>query len=203
MTRYRPLAIVIAVLLVGVLVTSLVLIAVQQATMPAVARAQQEGVPASVDGDGVIDEWDGEITDAIPVDAARPALQNLNPDLRAALEEAASAAEADGIAMLVQSGWRSAEYQEQLLQEAVSEYGSREEAARWVATPQTSAHVRGEAVDVGPTDAYYWMAQYGADFGLCQVYANEPWHYELAEVDADGYCPMPYDDPTKDPRMQP
>lgn len=201
MTRYRWIAVAVSALLVVMLATTLVLVAVQQSMMPAVARAAQ-GDAASPDGDGVLDEWDGVIGDAIAVDAARPAVQNLSADLRAALELAASDAEVDGITMLVQSGWRSGEYQEQLLRDAVADYGSLEEAAKWVATPTTSAHVRGEAVDVGPTDAYYWMAQYGADYGLCQVYANEPWHYELTGVDEDGFCPVPYEDPTQDPRLQ-
>ena len=38
---------------------------------------------------------------------------------------------------------------------------------------------RGDAVDVGPTDAAYWMDRYSERFGLCRTYANEVWHYEL------------------------
>ena len=53
-------------------------------------------------------------------------------------------------------------YQEQLLDEAVSEYGSEEEAARWVATPETSPHVSGDAVDIGPADATAWLSEHGA-----------------------------------------
>ena len=86
---------------------------------------------------------------------------------------------ATGSCSYVNSGWRSAAYQEQLLDEAVSTYGSRKEAARWVATPDTSAHVSGDAVDIGPTDAAAWLSDHGAGYGLCQIYRNEPWHYEL------------------------
>ncbi|HET9737332.1 MAG TPA: D-alanyl-D-alanine carboxypeptidase family protein, partial [Solirubrobacteraceae bacterium] len=60
------------------------------------------------------------------------------------------------------SGWRSPQYQEQLLHGAVSEYGSEEEAARWVATAETSAHVSGDAVDIGPSDATAWLSEHGA-----------------------------------------
>lgn len=49
--------------------------------------------------------------------------------------------------IVVNSGWRSPAYQEELLDRAVSTYGSRDEAARWVATPKTSAHVSGAAAD--------------------------------------------------------
>ncbi|GGN82830.1 M15 family metallopeptidase [Nocardia rhizosphaerihabitans] len=127
---------------------------------------------------------------------------NLDPDLLDALRRAATDAADDGIRFVVNSGWRSARYQEQLLREAVSKYGSRAEAARWVATPDTSAHVSGDAVDIGPIDAAAWLAEHGAGYGLCQVYINEPWHYEL-RADAGEYgCPPRYADPTEDPRMQ-
>ena len=85
----------------------------------------------------------------------------------------------DGIEFYVNSGWRSPEYQDQLLREAVSKYGSEEEAARWVATADTSAHVSGDAIDIGPFDATAWLSEHGAEYGLCQIYGNESWHYEL------------------------
>jgi len=94
------------------------------------------------------------------------------------------------------------EYQEQLHREAVSKYGSEEEAARWVATADTSAHVSGDAVDVGPSDATAWLSEHGAEYGLCQIYSNEPWHYELRPEAIDHGCPPMYADPTQDPRMQ-
>ena len=108
----------------------------------------------------------------------------------------------DGIEFLVNSGWRSPEYQEQLLREAVSEYGSEEEAARWVATASTSAHVSGDAVDIGPFDATAWLSEHGAHYGLCQIYRNESWHYELRPEATSRGCPPMYADPTHDPRMQ-
>ena len=39
------------------------------------------------------------------------------------------------------SRWRSPSYQDQLLREVVSTYGSEDEAARWVATAATPPHV--------------------------------------------------------------
>ena len=102
----------------------------------------------------------------------------------------------------MKSGWRSPEYQRQLLQEAISKYGSEEEAARWVATPETSPHVSGDAVDIGPRDATAWLSEHGAEYGLCQIYSNEPWHYELRPGAIDHGCPPEYADPTHDPRMQ-
>ena len=82
------------------------------------------------------------------------------------------------------------------------QYGSEEEAARWVATADTSAHVSGDAVDIGPADASAWLSEHGAEYGLCQIYGNEPWHFELRPEAIDDGCPPMYADPTHDPRMQ-
>ncbi|MBF6211662.1 M15 family metallopeptidase [Nocardia puris] len=130
-----------------------------------------------------------------------PSVANLDPDLLRALRRAATDAADDGVEFVVNSGWRSREYQAQLLRDAVAEYGSETEAARWVATPDTSAHVSGDAVDLGPDAATAWLSRHGASYGLCQIYANEPWHYELRSDATDYGCPTPYADPTEDPRM--
>jgi zinc D-Ala-D-Ala carboxypeptidase len=152
---------------------------------------------------GALGEADGLVPDGASVfDDETPAVANLDPDLRKALRRAARDAARVGADFLVRSGWRSPEYQEQLLREAVAEYGSEEEAARWVGTATTSAHVSGDAVDIGPFDAMAWLSEHGAQYGLCQIYRNEPWHYELrAEATSVG-CPPMYADPTHDPRMQ-
>jgi zinc D-Ala-D-Ala carboxypeptidase len=149
----------------------------------------------------------GEAESALPdgatvFDDDFPAVANLDPALLGALRQAATDAAGDGVELVVNSGWRSPEYQEQLLREAVSEYGSEEEAARWVATADTSPHVSGDAVDIGPSDATAWLSGHGAEYGLCQIYGNEPWHYELRPDAIDHGCPAMYADPTADPRMQ-
>ena len=46
----------------------------------------------------------------------------------------------------------------------------------------------GHAVDVGPLDAQFWLIERGAEWGLCQIYANERWHFEVA-TDPGGKCP--------------
>ena len=128
-----------------------------------------------------------------------PGVARLDPDLLRALRRAATEAAGDGVRFVVDSGWRSAAYQAQLLREAVAKYGSEQEAARWVATPSTSAHVSGDAVDLG-SSAAAWLSAHGAAYGLCQIYGNEPWHYELRAT--ENGCPPMYADPTQDPRMQ-
>lgn len=117
-----------------------------------------------------------------------PAVGDLDPDLLDALRQAASDASADGIELRVNGGWRSARYQEELLQRAVATYGSVEAARQYVKPPGESSHVTGEAVDVGPAEAASWLSAYGSAYGLCQIYANEPWHFELA-TSPGGPCP--------------
>jgi hypothetical protein len=149
----------------------------------------------------------GEAAGAVPDDTTVfddevPGVARLDPALLAALRRAASEALGDGVDFFVDSGWRSPAYQEQLLREAISKYGSKGEAARWVATPNTSAHVSGDAVDIGHSDAAAWLSMHGAGYGLCQIYVNEPWHYELRPDAVDHGCPLMYADPTHDPRTQ-
>jgi zinc D-Ala-D-Ala carboxypeptidase len=152
---------------------------------------------------GALGEADGLVPDGTTVfDDEIPAVANLDPALLGALRQAATDAADDGVEFFVNSGWRSPQYQEQLLREAVTKYGSEKEAARWVSTPDTSAHVSGDAVDIGPSDATAWLSKHGAAYGLCQIYRNEPWHYELRPEAIDDSCPSMYADPTHDPRMQ-
>jgi hypothetical protein len=141
--------------------------------------------------------------DVVTVFSDVPTVTHLDPDLLAALRRAATdAADARGIRFVVNSGWRSADDQAGLLDDAVKKYGSKAAAEKWVATPDTSEHVKGEAVDLGPMKATDWLAQHGAAYGLCQIYANESWHYELRPAAVKHGCPAMYADPTQDPRMQ-
>jgi D-alanyl-D-alanine carboxypeptidase len=161
------------------------------------------GAPGALGERGALGEADGAVPDGTTVfDDEIPGVANLDPDLLGALRQAATAAAGDGVEFYVDSGWRSPEYQEQLLREAVSEYGSEAEAARWVATPNKSAHVSGDAVDIGPSGAAAWLSEHGAEYGLCRIYGNEPWHYELRPEAIDHGCPPTYSDPTQDPRMR-
>jgi zinc D-Ala-D-Ala carboxypeptidase len=152
---------------------------------------------------GALGEADGAVPDGTTVfDDEVPGVANVDPALRGALRRAATDAAGDGVELYVDSGWRSPAYQEELLREAISKYGSEEEATRWVATPNTSAHVSGDAVDIGPSGAAAWLSEHGAEYGLCQIYGNERWHYELRPEAIDHGCPAMYADPTHDPRMQ-
>jgi hypothetical protein len=112
----------------------------------------------------------------------------VDPALMAAYRAASRDAAADGVELKITSGRRTRAHQQRLFDEAVAKYGSRAEAARWVASPETSAHVRGDALDIGPTDGAIWLGEHGSTYGLCRVYANEIWHFELLTTPGGG-CP--------------
>ena len=123
-----------------------------------------------------------------PFDVQYSAVGRLDPSLLSAIQSAATAASAQGITMTITSGWRSPEFQQRLLDNAVRTYGSLAAARQYVQTPAMSKHVVGKAVDVGGTGADQWLITNGSRFGLCRIYANEVWHFELA-TDATGNCP--------------
>jgi zinc D-Ala-D-Ala carboxypeptidase len=181
------------------------------ASLSDVLRSKHGGALGEADGAvrvrsehrGALGQADGAVPGGTTVfDDEIPGVAKLDPALLGALRQAATDAADDGVEFVVSSGWRSPEYQEQLLDEAISKYGSREKAAQWVGTPTTSAHVSGDAVDIGHSDATAWLSEYGAKYGLCQIYSNEPWHYELRPEAIDHGCPPMYADATHDPRMQ-
>ena len=156
---------------------------------------------APTEPDVGLTEEDGVLPDGVTVfDDEYPGIANLDPGLLRELRAAARAA-GDGITFTVNSGWRSPAYQDRLLRAAVSRYGSERAAERWVATADTSPHVAGKAVDIGSGAAIAWLSKRGVRYGLCQIYRNEPWHFELRVNAVARGCPSMYADPTHDPRM--
>ena len=183
-TRRRP-AVILALLLVG-------------ATGLGVAAALLLPGAGTTAADGVLPS-DRRVS---VHDVDLPAVGRLDPALLDAVQRAADAAAQEGVEFHVTSGWRSVALQAELFRDAVRDYGSEEEAARWAATPETSAHVTGDALDLGDFDATYWLSLHGAAYGLCQIYANESWHFELRPDAVTEGCPPQYPDPTHDPRMR-
>lgn len=124
------------------------------------------------------------------VDAADPALAGVDTELARRITEAQAAAANDGVVLTITSAKRSAEEQQALVDAAITRHGSQEEASKWVLPPETSGHVQGLAVDVGPTEGALWLGEHGLDFGLCRVYANEMWHFEMLPADEPACAPM-------------
>ncbi len=158
--------------------------------------------PSPSDAGGPIGAADGVIGDGVTVfrdDVV--GVTNLAPTFLAALRRAATDAADDGVQFTIHSAWRSRAYQELLLQQAIAEHGSAEAAARWVAPPDRSAHVFGDAIDL-EEPAASWLSEHGAAYGLCQIYDNETWHYELRPEAVQHGCPARYPDAAHDPRMR-
>jgi D-alanyl-D-alanine carboxypeptidase len=146
---------------------------------------------AFVIGSAAVDTWNGWLPDGktfSPFDTVSPPITRLDPLLLRAIQDATRAAAAAGVNITLTSGWRSQGFQQRLFADAVRQYGSVDVAQQFVASPDGSKHVLGQAVDVTGTGASDWLIRNGAQFGLCQIYANENWHFEIA-VDDNGRCP--------------
>ena len=145
---------------------------------------------------------DGEVADGTTVLADVPAVTKLDSALLAALRLAAADASAMGVELDVNSGWRSYGYQE-----SSSTRPSRARfagAGRAMGRPPRNLRARSRGRGRHrPLLGNDVAGQARAGFGLCQVYDNEPWHYELHLDAVDQGCPATYADPTHDPRMRP
>lgn len=120
--------------------------------------------------------------------SGRPEVDRLDPGLRESVWKAAAAARAEGHGLVLNSGWRSKKHQARLFDEAVRTHGTVRLATRFVASPERSSHVTGDAVDVGPPEAAAWLDRNGGRFGLCRTFANEGWHFEKVATPS-GTCP--------------
>jgi hypothetical protein len=180
----------VSTLAVGALLVSITACASTPIHTPGTPNAAGNNADLGPD-DGYLEtgEW-VKLTDSVP------AITNLDESLRTALAEAQAAAVEREIEFSFTAGWRSERYQAFLFDQAVAEYGSETEASRWVLPPDQSEHVHGKAVDVATADAMDWLTRFGAEFGLCQTYANESWHYEYI-ANANGVCPPQFQDSSR------
>jgi hypothetical protein len=164
----------------------------------ATAHAQPPPPPAPGDtggsldiGAAAIDTFGGWLPDGVtlsPFDVANPVVGLLDPALLSAVQDAARKAATENVDIRINSGWRTRGFQQRLFDDGVRTYGSVDAARQFVASPDTSKHVEGKAVDIAPVEADKWLIANGRQFGLCQIYANEIWHFELA-TDDQGRCP--------------
>ncbi len=148
--------------------------------------ATAEG-PGAAAGEGRAETRDDAYVVAV---ADALAATGLDPTLARRVARAQAAAEADGVVLTVTSGKRTVQEQEGLVAAAIKRYGSKREASRWVLPPESSAHVTGLAVDIGPTEGALWLGEHALDFGLCRTYANEVWHFEPLPKGATTCAPM-------------
>ena len=139
--------------------------------------------------------------------------KELQTEAAEAYRQMAKAAEADGVSLMLCSGYRSVEYQqglfdkkvEQCLSEGLSQEEAEIKAATIVAAPGHSEHNTGLAADIVTPDhqmldtafeqtpAFVWLSQHAAEYGFILRYPQdktaitgiiyEPWHYRYVGVD--------------------
>jgi soluble lytic murein transglycosylase-like protein len=95
--------------------------------------------------------------------------EGMRPDAAAAYDQMAAAARADGVVLVVVSGFRSDAEQAELF--------AAHPDPKWVAPPGHSLHRCATELDIGSSSAYAWLAANAGRFGFLQRYSYEPWHY--------------------------
>src|SRR6201999_1089313 len=95
--------------------------------------------------------------------------EGMRPDVAAAYDQMTAAAAADGITLIVVSGFRSDAEQAELF--------AAHPDPKWVAPPGTSLHRCATELDLGPETAYGWLAANATRFGFLQRYPWGAWHF--------------------------
>ncbi|HMI81947.1 MAG TPA: transglycosylase SLT domain-containing protein [Solirubrobacterales bacterium] len=95
--------------------------------------------------------------------------EGMRPDVAAAYDQMAGAARADGLVLMVVSGFRSDAEQAELF--------AAHPDPTWVAPPGHSLHRCATELDIGPSSVYGWLASNASRFGFVQRYSWEAWHY--------------------------
>ncbi len=95
--------------------------------------------------------------------------EGMRPDVAAAFDRMSAAASHAGLALVVNSGFRSDAEQAALF--------AAHPDPRWVAPPGHSLHRCATELDLGPESAYGWLAANASRFGFVQRYSWEAWHY--------------------------
>lgn len=128
--------------------------------------------------------------------------QKIDSRIYPALQEMFDAARAEGIYPIVREGYRTAEEQQEILDDKIQAYinegysrrRAEKTAKEWVALPGTSEHQLGIAVDINADklkcsndEVYAWLAENAYKYGFILRYpmgkqeitgtSYEPWHY--------------------------
>ena len=107
----------------------------------------------------------------------------MRPDVALAFDRMAAAARREaGLFLSITSGYRS-DAEQAVLWAANPD-------PKWVAPPGTSLHRYGTELDLGPAEAYDWLAANSERFGFTRRYSWEPWHYGLPLADNSAVRPL-------------
>ena len=155
------------------------------------------GIPLDYGDDGSRPIYDeaAELVDVGPNLVGR--MQRLTPQAAEKWAEMQSAAEADGVRLLLVSGFRSIDYQARLIRKKINAGQTVSEILAVNAAPGFSEHHTGRAVDIATpgsrplteefedSEAFRWLQKHAAVFGFFMSYPRgnaagfiyEPWHW--------------------------
>jgi len=131
--------------------------------------------------------------------------QNLAASAAAAWRGMKSAAEQEGVTLLLVSAFRSVAYQRQIIERKLAAGQSMEQILQASAAPGYSEHHTGKTVDITApgskplteefeqTTAFAWLVRRAGDFGFSMTYPRnnnrgviyEPWHWTFQEAIAE------------------
>jgi Transglycosylase SLT domain/D-alanyl-D-alanine carboxypeptidase len=132
---------------------------------PVVAHAVAEAAPASPAPAPPALAGGGGYSGTLAYRQGKP----MRPDVAAAFDRLAAAAARAGLALTINSAYRSDAEQARLF--------AANPDPRWVAPPGVSLHRCATELDFGPPSAYSWLAANATDHGFLRRYSWEPWHF--------------------------
>ncbi len=160
---------------------------------------QELGIPADYGGERNLPDYE-ESTDLIDVGPNLVGrMQRLTPEAAAKWQQMVQAAAGKGVRLLIVSGFRSCEYQADLIRKKITAGQPIGEILKVSAAPGYSQHHTGKAVDIATpgsrplteefetSDAFEWLTRHAAKYGFSMSYPRdnafgfvfEPWHWSL------------------------
>lgn len=124
-------------------------------------------------------------------------MQRLAPAAAASWQRMVAAAAADGVTLMIVSGFRGIDYQARLIRKKIDAGQSVSDILQVNAAPGFSEHHTGRAVDIATpgsrplteefedSNAFRWLTENGARYGFSMTYPRnnacgfiyEPWHW--------------------------
>lgn len=160
---------------------------------------QDLGIPASYGQDKQLPYYE-EADDLIEVGQNLVGrMQKLTPSAAARWQQMVEAAANDGVRLLIVSGFRSFEYQAELIRNKLAAGQKIDEILKVNAAPGFSQHHTGGAVDIATpgsrplteefeeSEAFAWLQYAAQEYGFSMTYPRdnqygfvyEPWHWAL------------------------
>ena len=158
---------------------------------------QELGIPADYGRDGTkpVFQEATELVEVGPNLVGR--MQSLEPQTAERWAAMVRAAAADGVQLLMVSGYRSIDYQARLIRKKINAGQSVSEVLEVSAAPGHSEHHTGRAIDIATpgsrplteefeeSAAFNWLTENAANFGFSMSYPRdnrhgfiyEPWHW--------------------------